>query len=159
MNKKLSLSAMALVTVLAGCATPNDGTYANNPYPNNTYPNNTYPSNTSYNGCQDCGVIQNIVAVGPDNSIGIGTVIGGVAGALVGSTVGGGNGRTAAEIAGAAGGAYAGHQIEKNTRTNSTYRFEVRMDDGSYRTITQAANPGFRQGDSVRVVNNTVIAR
>ena len=43
-----------------------------------------------------------------------GTVIGGVAGGLLGSTIGGGTGRTVATIAGAAGGAYAGNQVQKN---------------------------------------------
>jgi uncharacterized protein YcfJ len=43
-----------------------------------------------------------------------GTVIGGVAGGLLGSTIGGGTGRTVATIAGAAGGAYVGNQVQKN---------------------------------------------
>jgi len=43
-----------------------------------------------------------------------GTVIGGVAGGLLGSAVGGGTGRTVATIAGAAGGAYVGNQVQKN---------------------------------------------
>ena len=43
-----------------------------------------------------------------------GTVMGGVAGGLVGSTIGGGRGKTVATVAGAAGGAYAGNQIQKN---------------------------------------------
>jgi uncharacterized protein YcfJ len=43
-----------------------------------------------------------------------GTVIGGVAGGLLGSTIGGGAGRTVATIAGAAGGAYVGNQVQKN---------------------------------------------
>lgn len=43
-----------------------------------------------------------------------GTVVGGVAGGLLGSTIGGGSGKTLATVAGAAGGAYAGNQIQKN---------------------------------------------
>jgi uncharacterized protein YcfJ len=43
-----------------------------------------------------------------------GTVIGGVAGGLLGNQVGGGRGKTIATVAGAAGGAYAGNQIQKN---------------------------------------------
>ena len=42
-----------------------------------------------------------------------GTVIGGVAGGLLGSTIGGGTGRTVATLAGAAGGAYVGNQVQK----------------------------------------------
>jgi len=43
-----------------------------------------------------------------------GTVVGGVAGGLLGSTIGGGRGKTVATVAGAAGGAYAGNQVQKN---------------------------------------------
>jgi len=43
-----------------------------------------------------------------------GTVIGGVAGGLLGSTIGGGTGKKVATVAGAAGGAYAGNQVQKN---------------------------------------------
>lgn len=43
-----------------------------------------------------------------------GTVIGGVAGGLLGNQIGGGRGKTVATVAGAAGGAYAGNQIQKN---------------------------------------------
>lgn len=43
-----------------------------------------------------------------------GTVLGGVAGGLLGSTIGGGAGRTVATVAGAAGGAFVGNQVQKN---------------------------------------------
>jgi uncharacterized protein YcfJ len=43
-----------------------------------------------------------------------GTVIGGVAGGLLGNQIGGGRGKTVATVAGAAGGAYAGNQVQKN---------------------------------------------
>jgi uncharacterized protein YcfJ len=43
-----------------------------------------------------------------------GTLIGGVAGGVLGHQIGGGTGRTVATIAGAAGGAYAGNQVQKN---------------------------------------------
>jgi uncharacterized protein YcfJ len=41
-------------------------------------------------------------------------VIGGVAGGLLGSTIGGGRGKMVATVAWAAGGAYAGNQVQKN---------------------------------------------
>jgi len=43
-------------------------------------------------------------------------LIGGVAGGLLGSTIGSGTGRTVATIAGAAGGAYVGNQVQKNAQ-------------------------------------------
>jgi uncharacterized protein YcfJ len=62
--------------------------------------------------CQDVQV-QHQAPVQDKNRI-AGTAIGGVAGGLLGSTIGGGTGRTVATIAGAAGGAYVGNQVQKN---------------------------------------------
>ena len=45
-----------------------------------------------------------------------GTVVGAVAGGLLGSAVGGGTGKTLATIGGAAAGAYAGNQVQKNAQ-------------------------------------------
>jgi uncharacterized protein YcfJ len=42
-----------------------------------------------------------------------GTVLGGVAGGVLGHQIGGGKGKTLATVAGAAGGAYAGNQVQK----------------------------------------------
>jgi uncharacterized protein YcfJ len=49
-----------------------------------------------------------------------GTAIGAVAGGVVGSQIGGGSGRTLATIAGAAGGGYAGNQVQKNLQEKNT---------------------------------------
>jgi len=61
--------------------------------------------------CQDVQVQKQAPA--KDSHRVTGTVIGGVAGGLLGSTIGGGTGRTVATIAGAAGGAYVGNQVQK----------------------------------------------
>ena len=52
---------------------------------------------------------------------GVGTGLGAVVGGLLGNQVGGGRGKTLATVAGAVGGGYAGHQIEK-----SQQRIEVK---------------------------------
>lgn len=49
-----------------------------------------------------------------------GTVIGGVLGGVLGHQVGGGTGKKVATVAGAAGGAYAGNQIQKNMQDKDT---------------------------------------
>jgi uncharacterized protein YcfJ len=61
--------------------------------------------------CQDVQV-QKQAPVKDTNRI-TGTVIGGVAGGLLGHQIGGGKGKTVATVAGAAGGAYAGNQVQK----------------------------------------------
>jgi uncharacterized protein YcfJ len=58
-------------------------------------------------------------AVKDENRV-AGTVIGGVVGGLLGNQVGGGTGKTLATIAGAAGGAYAGNQIQKGMQDRDT---------------------------------------
>ena len=68
--------------------------------------------------------------------------------------MGAGNGRTAATVIGAAGGAYAGNEIEKrNQQQSEAYKFTIRMADGSYQTLTQASHADIRVGDRVRIEN------
>jgi uncharacterized protein YcfJ len=61
--------------------------------------------------CRDVQVTKQAQTSDPNRVTG--TVIGGVAGGLLGSTIGSGSGRTVATIAGAAGGAYVGNQVQK----------------------------------------------
>ncbi len=49
-----------------------------------------------------------------------GTVLGGVAGGLLGSQIGGGSGKKVATVLGAAGGAYAGNQVQKGMQQRDT---------------------------------------
>ncbi len=95
--------------------------------------------------CADCGTVEavtpvqrqgdvNGVAVG-NTTIGLGTVAGGVVGGLLGNQVGGGSGKTAMTVLGAAGGAFAGNQIEKNMKKVTVYQVRVRMNDGSTRNV------------------------
>ena len=99
------------------------------------------------NECRSCGTVESVQAVerrGGTNGIAgtkvtPGMAIGGVVGGLLGNQVGHGNGRTAATVVGAAGGAYAGHAIEKNQSRYTAYVMRIRMNDGTYRTIEQRA--------------------
>ena len=106
--------------------------------------------------CPACGVVEAIqpVEVRGDAS-GIGAVAGGVTGAVVGNQFGHGGGRTAMTILGAAGGAYAGNAIEKNVKKSTSWRVTVRLDDGSFRTVSLASAPQFAAGAHVRVVNGS----
>lgn len=55
-----------------------------------------------------------------------GAVVGGLAGALAGHLVGGGKGKTLATVAGAAGGAFAGHEIQKKHQEDNATQTETR---------------------------------
>jgi len=82
---------------------------------------------------------------------GVGAVIGDAIGGLIGNTFGSGRGRTATTVVGAAGGAYAGHEVEGRVRGASSWNVTVRFDDGSTRTFTQTTAPRAHQGDRVTV--------
>jgi outer membrane lipoprotein SlyB len=66
---------------------------------------------------------------------GVGAVAGGVLGAIVGNQIGQGSGRDAARVIGAIGGGIAGNQIEKNRKKVQAWQVELRMDDGSRRSV------------------------
>ena len=93
--------------------------------------------------CAVCGRVESVRTVqhaAPPT--GVGAVAGGVLGGVVGNQIGSGSGRTAATVLGAVGGGYAGHTIEKRTRTETRYEVSVRMDDGRLRTVeTRTAPP------------------
>ncbi|WP_420223238.1 glycine zipper 2TM domain-containing protein [Pigmentiphaga litoralis] len=112
------------------------------------------------NRCSDCGVVTSVRAVKVEGQgSGVGAVGGGVVGGLVGNQFGGGNGRTALTLLGAAGGALAGHEVEKHVRSTTSYQMTVRMDNGTTRTFRSASPYNWREGDPVRVINGRVSSR
>jgi len=129
-------------------------------YPTAQYPNATYPPvgyNFSY--VESVEVVAGAPAArsGP----GIGAIGGAIAGGVLGNQVGHGTGRAAATVGGAVAGGVIGNEIEKRVDNRgaiagTAYRFRVRMDDGSYQTITQEDHQNIRVGDRVRVDNGRV---
>jgi outer membrane lipoprotein SlyB len=110
--------------------------------------------------CTSCGTVESIRTVQlKGEGSGLGAVAGGVTGAVLGNQIGNGRGQTAMAVIGAAGGAYAGHEIEKNMKKRYSYRVTVRMDDGSFRTISQSQPPAVAVGSKVRVSDGTLVAR
>jgi outer membrane lipoprotein SlyB len=109
--------------------------------------------------CPSCGTVESIRSVEVrGDATGLGAVAGGLTGAVVGHQMGNGRGNTAMTVIGAAGGAYAGNEIEKNVNKRVAYRVTVRMDDGSFRTVSEATAPAFAVGDKVRVVQGALRA-
>lgn len=110
--------------------------------------------------CTSCGTVEAIRTVEQKGEgTGLGAVAGGVTGAIVGNQIGNGRGQTAMAVLGAAGGAYAGNEIEKNVKKRYSYRVTVRMDDGSFRTVSQASQPTVAVGSKVRVSDGVLVAR
>ncbi len=115
------------------------------------------PKRAAAPSCPDCGVVQAVTAVQrKGEGTGLGAVAGGVIGGVIGNQMGGGSGRDAMTVIGAVGGGVAGHEIEKRQRATTVYRIEVRMADGSLRTLTQAQP--LAVGQNVRVVGEQAVA-
>lgn len=160
-NKTAAALGLAAVFALAGCGSMNE--------PSNTSGSGgtaSGPVNSSgvYSGY---GVVRAIELVPQSTTantgiggsgIGVGAIAGAVVGGVLGNQVGGGTGKTVATVAGAAGGAYVGNEIEKSRqqKTADAYKVTVRMDSGSYQTVTQGDNAGLRVGDRVRIDNGYV---
>jgi outer membrane lipoprotein SlyB len=143
--------ALGLLAVLAlgACADMN-------PPANNYGSGPTYPQSSNAGGAYSAyGVVQSIELVRQNNTGGsVGMIAGAVVGGLLGHQVGGGSGKTAATVIGAAGGAYAGNEIQKgNQQQADAYKFTIRMRDGSYQTVMQTTNPDIRVGDRVQIDN------
>src|SRR3989475_11464983 len=87
-----------------------------------------------------------------DGSSGVGAIGGGIAGAVIGNQFGHGSGRSIMTVLGAAGGALAGKEIEK--QHNATKRWDVtrRMDGGSYHTLATPSPPDWHAGDPRRLL-------
>lgn len=150
MNKTGAVLAVVGVLTLGGCQTLN-----------NTSSSDTANTGSVYSGY---GVVQSIELVQQERNsgiggsgIGIGTLAGAAAGGLLGNQFGGGTGQTIATVAGVAGGAYAGNLYDnRQQQTADAYRFSIRMENGSYQTLTQDTNAGFRVGDRVRINNGSL---
>lgn len=92
--------------------------------------------------CTHCGTVESVKAEKQKGeATGLGAVGGAVVGGVVGHQVGNGNGKKAMTVLGAVGGGLAGHEIEKHARATTVYHVQLRMDDGSTRTITQNTAP------------------
>ena len=150
-NFKAASAALAVTTILAGCASPSYGPQGQ------TYPTqSSYPAASQSYGTQ-YGVVDSIQVVegqpGGKGGPGLGTVAGAVVGGLLGNQVGSGNGRTAATVAGAVAGGMVGNNVENRQRTAgpSMYQVGIRLDNGSYTTVIQDSAADLGVGSRVRI--------
>ncbi len=108
--------------------------------------------------CTSCGTVDSIrVIEQAGEASGAGMIAGGVLGGVLGHQIGRGSGNTAATIVGAAGGAYAGHQIEKNLKKGTRFDISVRMDDGTLRSVSYDTDPGLKTGEKVKLVDGKLV--
>lgn len=108
--------------------------------------------------CANCGVVEavNVIEVKGEGNY-LGMIAGGLAGALLGHQVGGGSGKQIATVAGAAGGAYAGNEVEKRMKTKKHFEVITRLENGGTQAVSYETDPGYKVGDKVRVENGTLV--
>lgn len=112
------------------------------------------------NICHECATVVSVRQVkheGQGSALGL--IGGGVVGGLLGNQVGSGHGRQLATVAGAAGGAYAGNQIEKSAKSSVSWNVTVQYEDGKKRTFDFAQSPGLASGDHVVNKGNSIVRR
>lgn len=105
--------------------------------------------------CATCGTVESVTPVQREAAgSGAGAVAGAVLGGLLGNQVGGGDGKTIATVIGVLGGGWAGNTVEKRMKKEMVYQVEVRMEDGSTRTVEQASP--IAVGSRVTVEGNVI---
>ena len=110
--------------------------------------------------CSSCGVVTDVSPITQAaKPSGLGAVAGAVVGGVLGHQVGGGDGKKVATVAGVVGGAYAGNAIEGKTRTTTSYRVQVRFEDGRRDSFNYAQAPNLDVGSPVRVRNGELVPR
>lgn len=107
--------------------------------------------------CAECGTV---AAVNKEQREGkpsaVGAIAGGVVGGLLGNQIGHGTGKDLATVAGAAGGVYAGREVEKRVNTKTVWVVKVNFGDGSSGSYEFANDPGYKTGDAVKKAGNSI---
>jgi outer membrane lipoprotein SlyB len=110
--------------------------------------------------CKECGTVTEVKTLKKEGEgSGLGMVIGGVAGGVLGHQVGSGRGKDVATVAGAAGGAYVGNEVEKNKKSTTTYQVVVKLEDGNIRYFNYGNPTSYRVGDKVKIVDKRLVRR
>lgn len=98
--------------------------------------------------CDSCGTVVTTNRKDERGSGTAGTVVGGVGGAVAGNVLGH---STTSTVLGGVGGAVAGNVIGKRMSSRKIWSVQVKMDRGETRDVDYTSDPGFHQGDRVRI--------
>jgi outer membrane lipoprotein SlyB len=153
-NKRLKfVLAGTVVVALTGCANTNR---------TETSSSDSMPQTGATSSASGYGVVQAIdITPRGQGGAGLGTAAGAVVGGVLGNQVGGGRGRTAATVAGVAGGALVGGHMQRNSQAADSplYRVAVRMDNGAIQNLTMGTPPNLQVGERVRLANGAIVER
>lgn len=106
--------------------------------------------------CVQCGVVEAVTPVqhGTGSASGLGAAAGAVLGGWLANQFGNGDGKSLATILGMLGGTWAGNMLEKQMHQDISYRIDVRMADGSLRSVDHTIS--LPVGIAIRVDGNSV---
>lgn len=140
--KTITLAVLATITLaLAGCASSLSGS---------AYSRDQARGEMSVR----MGVVDSVRQVQIEGTKSpVGGLAGGALGGVAGSQMGRGSGSTVGAIVGAVAGGLAGSAIEEGATRQTGLEITVRLENGQYIAITQAADEEFRPGERVRVLS------
>lgn len=148
--KKLAISTLLAALALTGCA----GTNYPSQYSSSVYNTGVQQVQTVKFGRVDS--VRPVLIQNQNNQI---ITLGGAAlGGLAGSQLGRGNGNVAGAIAGAIAGGVITDKLQDQNKQQGL-EITVRLDDGQYISITQAADVQLYQGQAVKVLYSGSTAR
>ena len=145
-TKLAALSAMVAASLIVGCASQSASVYSRD--------------QTLREATVRFGVVESARAVTIDGTkspigAGAGAAIGGIAG----SGMGQGHGSNVGSIIGAVAGGVAGAAIENSATKQNGVEITIKLENGTYIAITQAADEVFKPGERVRILSGSGATR
>ena len=149
MNTRSGLvAALALVTVISGCAAPSQGSGG--------YSREQARREQTVR----MGYVESVREVRLEGTrSGVGPVAGAAVGGVAGSAIGHGRGSVIAAVLGAVAGGVAGQAVEQGVTSRRGLEVTVKLDNGSMVAITQEADEAFRPGERVRILSDGATSR
>ena len=147
MNRHIALATLSMIAILlSGCASQSANVYSRD--------------QALHEMTVRMGVVESARAITIDGTkspigAGAGAAIGGIAG----SGMGGGRGSDVGSIIGAVAGGVAGAAIENSATRQNGLEITIKLDDGKYIAITQAADEVFKPGERVRILSGSGATR
>ena len=106
------------------------------------------------------GVVDSVRAVTIDGTKSpVGGGAGAIVGGIAGSTVGQGRGSSVGAVLGAVAGGVAGAAIENSATKQNGIEITIKLENGNYVAITQAADEVFKPGERVRILSGSSSTR
>lgn len=134
----LSVTFVAFLT--AGCASQSASTYSR--------------EQTLHEMTVRMGTVESVRAVTIDGTKSpVGGGAGAIVGGIAGSTVGQGRGSSVGAVLGAVAGGVAGAAIENSATKQNGVEITIKLENGTYIAVTQAADEVFQPGERVRILS------